>query len=77
MENEALVDATDEKFMQYKPYLKCMLTSQLLCRLSIPTKEDGTHNPHHIDFWRILGIEDEFDKVRLAQLCYSLRNTVL
>ena len=68
MENEALVYTCDEKFMEYKPYLKGNLTSQLLCRLSIPTSKDsnmdGNHSHNHVDFWRILGIEDEFDKVR-------------
>ena len=61
-ENEILVENADAKFMEYKPYLKGMLSSQLLCRLSLQSKEglDGTQAV--IDFWRILGIEDEFDK---------------
>ena len=61
-ENPQLVDSTDAKFMDYKPYLKGMLTSQLLVRLSIPpiTKDfslDGSPSPTAVDFWRILGIE--------------------
>lgn len=59
-ENDGLVEATDAKFMVYKPYLKGSLSSQLLCRLSIPpTKEMDTPI---VDFWGICGIEDEFDK---------------
>jgi hypothetical protein len=46
-ENTELVEATDAKFMEYKPYLKGYITSQLLCRLCIPSwnpssKKDGT-----------------------------------
>ena len=57
-ENEVLVNTTDAKFLDYKPFLKGMLSSQLLCRLSIPAKEamtdvDSTQNS--VDFWRILG----------------------
>ena len=62
-ENEVLVATTDAKFLDYKPFLKGMLTSQLLCRLSIPSKESGVESSQHsVDFWRILGVEDEFDK---------------
>ena len=70
VENEALLNGADAKFAVYKPYLKGMLTSQLLCRLSVPNKEmnNDTNNSNNnnmtVDFWRILGIQDEFDKVR-------------
>jgi hypothetical protein len=77
VENEALVDASDDKFLEYKPYLKGMLTSQLLCRLSVPAKEahmDGSSSHHHVDFWRILGIEDEFDKVRNSSVVLSRKS---
>jgi hypothetical protein len=36
-ENQVLVETTDAKFLDYKPYLKGLITSQLLCRLSIPS----------------------------------------
>jgi hypothetical protein len=64
-ENSILVDATDVKFQEYKPFLKGLLTSQLLCRLSMPTSKesfDGTLSQSGVDFWGILGIKDEFDK---------------
>ena len=35
-ENQVLVETTDAKFLDYKPYLKGLISSQLLCRLSIP-----------------------------------------
>ena len=90
-ENDALVDNCDDRFMEYKPYLKGMLTSQLLCRLSIPVPSRDPmadhHNhhsnnsgggSHHGDFWRTLGIVDEFDKVRqaikLLALCWNTSN---
>mmetsp|Transcript_10983 Transcript_10983/g.16397 ORF Transcript_10983/g.16397 Transcript_10983/m.16397 type:complete len:726 (+) Transcript_10983:101-2278(+) len=67
-ENAALVANTDARFIEYKSYLRGQLTSQLLCRLSIhgtENKEHGletTDTTSYIDFWKILGIEDEFDK---------------
>ena len=91
--NEDLVDSTDTKFMDYKPYLNGMLSSQLLCRLSIPSlslpsamKEMGlgdTTCSTQLDFWRILGVEDEFDKAyiiaQIERFCslYNIRNFVL
>jgi len=57
-ENEVLVETADAKFLDYKPYLKGLLTSQLLCRLSIPpSKEtglDGSGANSAVDFWGIL-----------------------
>jgi len=82
MDNEALVYACDEKFLDYKPYLKGLLTSQLLCRLSIPIHhhhKDLIMDGHHFDFWRILGIVDEFDKsyiiAQIERFCamYNIR----
>ena len=64
-DNEVLVDSVDMKFLHYKSYLKGMLSSQLLCRLSLPQKKDGDNGvatPNPVDFWGILGIDDEFDK---------------
>eukprot|EP00977_Amphora_coffeiformis_P002608 scaffold486_cov152-Amphora_coffeaeformis.AAC.1 len=60
-----------------------MLSSQLLCRLSLQSKEglDGTQA--QIDFWRILGIEDEFDKsyiiaqVERFNLLYNVRGSAI
>ena len=71
LQNADLVDACDTKFLEYKPYLKGYLTSQLLCRLSIPPKsssstsestESSSYKDLPIDFWGILGIADDFDK---------------
>mmetsp|Transcript_9891 Transcript_9891/g.17508 ORF Transcript_9891/g.17508 Transcript_9891/m.17508 type:complete len:612 (-) Transcript_9891:361-2196(-) len=75
-ENQELVEATDHKFLQYKPYLKGLISSQLLCRLCIPAasnkynnnaSEDGDTSSAAraapaFDFWQILDIQDEFDK---------------
>merc|ERR1719253_1841988 len=54
LENEAIVAATDARFLHYKSYLKGRLTSQLLCRLSIPGGADaaqggGTTGNYHND----------------------------
>jgi len=69
-ENEVLVETTDARFLEYKPFLKGMLTSQLLCRLSIPPSKDAgmdaSAQSSTLDFWRMLGIEDEFDKSYLT-----------
>ncbi|KAL7464951.1 hypothetical protein ACHAXS_009085 [Conticribra weissflogii] len=74
-ENEELVNAADSRFLQYKSYLKGQLTSQLLCRLSISGREAPKGNtsgeadptaPQSIDFWRILGVEDEFDRAHIV-----------
>jgi hypothetical protein len=63
MDNGALVESVDAKFLLYKSYLKGMLSPQLLCRLSLPPKDgDGTTTPNPVDFWAILGIDDDFDK---------------
>jgi hypothetical protein len=82
-ENQVLVETTDAKFLDYKPYLKGLISSQLLCRLSIPTTNplptmrtanaDGTSTPNAIsnDFWEILGISDSFDRSYIvAQVCF-------
>lgn len=63
------MDSVDVKFMHYKSYLKGMLTPQLLCRLSLPNKkesETGVPAPNPVDFWGILGIDDEFDKAYIV-----------
>ena len=74
-ENQVLVETTDAKFLDYKPYLKGLISSQLLCRLSIPTTNHiptmrtttnatGILTPNAVsnDFWEILGINDSFDR---------------
>jgi hypothetical protein len=81
-ENSDVVEATDQKFLEYKGFLKGMLSAHLLCRLSIPpAKENSGLEPTQptVDFWGILGVEDEFDKAyivaqveRFASL-YSIR----
>jgi hypothetical protein len=70
IENQVLVETTDAKFLDYKPYLKGMISSQLLCRLSIPTSNppastatsSSTTNSVMTDFWDTLGISDSFDR---------------
>jgi len=81
LENESIVVATDTRFVHYKSYLKGQLTSQLLCRLSISGNElspkehmatlEMAHDPTampapSIDFWKILGVEDEFDRAHIV-----------
>ena len=64
-ENADIVEEVDDKFLDYKPYLKGVMSPQLLCRLSIPpNKDDDVEEPATplVDFWGILGVEDEFDK---------------
>lgn len=63
------------------------LSSQLLCRLSIPdppTDEvPGLPPKHFVDFWGVLGIQDDFDKSyivsQIERFCamYSIRAVVL
>lgn len=67
-ENEVLVETTDAKFIDFKPYLKGMLSSQLLCRLSIPTIKDPLDggSVQSFDFWEILGVDDSFDRAYIV-----------
>ena len=82
-ENEILVENADSKFLEYKPYMKGILSSQLLCRLSLQAKEGLDGSQPQIDFWRILGIEDEFDKsyiiaqVERFNILYNVRGNQL
>lgn len=76
-ENPVLAETTDARFTDYKPYLKGLLTSQLLCRLSIPQSKDGLVASAHAaaDFWEILGISDSFDRAYIvAQVSYKIQN---
>ncbi|VEU34140.1 unnamed protein product [Pseudo-nitzschia multistriata] len=64
--NLELIETVDDKFESYKPYMKGKLSSQLLCRLCIPSDGDrkevgeATNKP---DFLKnVLGIEDDFDR---------------
>lgn len=81
-ENPEIVEASDSKFLQYKSYLKGMLSSQLLCRLSTPPGKEDDTTPPAVDFWGILGVEDEFDKsyiiaqVERFSILYNIRGTV-
>lgn len=88
IENEDIVLATDFKFIEYKSYLKGRLSSQLLCRLSIPeipleTETSPIVSTRHIDFWGVLGIQDDFDKSyivsQIERFCalYSIRAIVV
>lgn len=58
-ENRSCVNGMDEKFAQYKGYMGGVLSSQALCRISIP--EIGTDDVHGLEFWRQLGVLDEID----------------
>jgi len=72
LENEAIVDTTDVKFIEYKPYAKGMLSSQLLCRLSIPMgRELGSPS---LDFWETLGVDDEFDRAFIVSQVSAFSN---
>ncbi|KAG7339080.1 hypothetical protein IV203_025810 [Nitzschia inconspicua] len=96
-ENLQLVESMDHKFLEFKPYLKGFLTSQLLCRLCIPSTTGGSvvvvnnsdgsltssnsNNPP-FDFWKILDVNDEFDKAyiiaQVEKFCslYQIRSSV-
>ena len=80
--NEQLIASIDAKYLNYKPYLKGQLSSQLLCRLSIPESKDngepGSAQPP-FDFWAYLGVQDNFDKAyiiaQIERFCslYNIR----
>ena len=80
-ENAALVEAADQKFIEYKPYLKGYLTSQLLCRLSLAIIKDNEASSYP-DLWGILGVQDDFDKAyivaQVERFCslYNIRGPV-
>jgi hypothetical protein len=76
-DNLEIIETADSKFESYKPYLKGKLSSQLLCRLCIPSDggkeslDDSNHgnnnshnsHSHKMDFLKnILDIRDDFDK---------------
>ena len=70
-ENESILSSMDDRFVGYKSYLKGRLTSQLLCRLSSSGREVPSVSaplPHEstIDFWKILGVQDEFDRAHIV-----------
>jgi hypothetical protein len=80
MENLAIVEGTDKEFLDYKPYLKGYLSSQLFCRLSIPPpNKDFAENTPMVDFWGMVGVQDEFDKAyiiaQIERFCslYNIR----
>lgn len=70
--NANIVAATDVRLMSYKPYLGGQLSSQLLCRLSIFGKDAVSfpwmegNSPPSFDFWKILGVEDDFDRAHIV-----------
>lgn len=77
--NGHIVAATNLKLLEYKPYLKGQLSSQLLCRLSIPEQAKEFDIPDALNFWKILGIIDDFDRAyiisQIERFCilYSIR----
>jgi len=77
--NGHIVEATNLKLLEYKPYLKGQLSSQLLCRLSIPEQAKEFDIPDALNFWKILGIIDDFDRAyiisQIERFCilYSIR----
>lgn len=86
LENAEVVAQVDEKFVGYKSYLNGQLSSQLLCRLSMLASEtesassqDGVPQNKQLDFWAILGVDDEFDRnyivAQIEKYCtlYSIR----
>lgn len=85
MENPLLVETTDAKFLDYKPYLKGLLTSQLLCRLSIPQppKTYGDGAEQKPSFWEVVGVENDFDRTyvisQVERFCslYSIQAVTL
>mmetsp|Transcript_29945 Transcript_29945/g.45834 ORF Transcript_29945/g.45834 Transcript_29945/m.45834 type:complete len:505 (-) Transcript_29945:100-1614(-) len=83
VENLEIAQGADLKFLGYKSYLKGKLSSQLLCRLSIPEfRKDGKDDSMSFNFWRTLGLEDEFDIrhiiSQIEKFCslYSIRSTI-
>mmetsp|Transcript_14179 Transcript_14179/g.13680 ORF Transcript_14179/g.13680 Transcript_14179/m.13680 type:complete len:574 (-) Transcript_14179:298-2019(-) len=66
--NLAAVEATNAKLLEFKPFLKGKLSSQLLCRLSIPDlpKQNDAPSQQIIDFWKSLGIENSFDRTYIV-----------
>ena len=71
IENEVLVETADAKFLDYKPFLKGLLTSQLLCRLSVPPTVKFAAD--FDDFWEIVGVTDAFDRAYIvAQVCATI-----
>lgn len=71
--NAEIVAATDSLLTSYKPYLGGQLSSQLLCRLSIYGSEtfnfpwmEGNSLPPSFDFWKILGVHDDFDRAHIV-----------
>lgn len=80
-ENLALVEATNDKLLEQKPFLKGKLSAQLLCRLSIPDppRKNEPLPQHAIEFWKSLGIVDDFDRCyivsQVERFCtvYNLR----
>ena len=70
--NADIAAATDARLMSYKPYLGGQLSSQLLCRLSIFGSETVSlpwmegNSPPSFDFWKILGVEDGFDRAHIV-----------
>lgn len=77
--NSLVVEAADMKLFEYKPYLKGLLSSQLLCRLSIPEQAKEFDIPDALNFWKILGVIDDFDRAyiisQIERFCilYSIR----
>lgn len=83
-ENVELLSLIDSNFLQYKSYLKGLMSSQLLCRVSIYSEgfssSEKNDLKNKINFWKFLGVKDEFDCdyicSQIEKFCslYGLRN---
>lgn len=60
-EHHNCVNLMDEKFVKYKGYMRGFLSSQALCRISIPEIGNNDKEEHSFEFWRQLGVHDEID----------------
>ena len=63
-ENQQIVGSIDERFFNFKPYLRGKITSQLLCRLSCTSFK--TADGGAFDFWLKMGVEDDFDRAYIT-----------
>ena len=80
-DNIHILPTLDANFLQYKSYLRGLLSSQLLCRVSIYSDGFSSEkDPSKLNFWKMLGVQDDFDcdyiSSQVEKFCslYGLRN---